>query len=79
MRKPDQNLDLGLSERRQIWQRKDVLVETAKRIRQGLDYVDKEVVCPTHLLPMKLLPKARDDGLLLSSYEYVCLGVDDEG
>ena len=28
---------------------------------------------------MKLMPKARADGLMLSSYEYVCLGVMKDG
>jgi hypothetical protein len=79
MRKPDPNLDLSLSKRREIWQRKDILVETATRIRQGLGDEDEEIVCPAHLLPMKLLPKAQADGRLLTSYEYVCLGVDSDG
>lgn len=79
MRKRDPNLDLSLSERREIWQRKDILVEVATRVRQGLGDDDEEVVCPTHLLPMKLLPKNNADGRLLTSYEYVCLGVDSEG
>lgn len=79
MRKPDPNLDLGLKERRAIWERKDVLVKTAGRLRQALGEEDREIICPTHLLPMKLLPKSQSDGLLLTSYEYVCLAVDSEG
>lgn len=79
IRKLDPNLDLSLSERRSIWQRKDVLVEAATRLRQGLGDNDMDVVCPTHLLPMKLLPRSHSDGRLLTSYEYVCLGVDAEG
>lgn len=79
VRKEDPNLDLDVVERRAIWQRKDVLVETAGRVRQSLGEDDDDIVCPTHLLPMKLLQKNQADGLLLSSYEYVCLGVNSEG
>lgn len=79
LRKQDPNLDLSLLERRAIWQRMDVIVETAGRLRQALGEDDQEIVCPTHLLPMKLLPKNHSDGRLLTTYEYVCLGVDSEG
>lgn len=79
IRNPDPNLDLSRSERRNIWKRKDVLVETAGRLRQALGDEDNEVVCPTHLLPMKLLPRNQADGRLLTTYEYVCLAVDSEG
>lgn len=79
LRNADPNLDLPVEERRAIWTRKDVLVQTAGRLRQGLGEDDKEIVCPHHLLPMKLLPKPNADGLLLATYEYVCLGVDAEG
>lgn len=79
MRKRDPNLDLSLEERRATWQRKDVIVETATRLRQGVGEDDTEIVCPVHLLPMKLLPKSQADGRLLSTYEYVCLNVDSEG
>ena len=79
IRKSDPNLDLSITERRKIWQQKDILVETAKRVRQGIGEDDKDIVCPYHLLPMKLLPKPTSDGRLLTTYEYVCLGVDSEG
>ena len=79
LRKPDPNLDLGLQERRDLWNRKDVLVATAQRVRQGLGEEDGQIICPTHVLPMKLLPRAGADGRLLTTYEYVCLGVDPEG
>jgi hypothetical protein len=79
MRKADPNLDLSLSERRKIWQRKDVVVETAGRLRQALGEEDKEMICPTHLLPMRLLPRNNSDGRLLTTYEYVCLAVNSEG
>lgn len=79
LRKPDPNLDLTLNQRRELWNRKDVLVETAQRVRQGLGEEDAQIVCPTHVLPMKLLPRAASDGRLLTTYEYVCLGVDPDG
>lgn len=79
LRKPDPNLDMGLQKRRELWTRKDILVETAQRVRQGLGEEDAEIVCPVHVLPMRLLPRASSDGRLLATYEYACLGVDDEG
>ena len=79
MRKQDPNLDLSAPDRRAIWERKDVLVETASRLRNALGEDDSEIVCPTHLLPMKLLPRSQADGRLLTTYEYVCLAVDSEG
>lgn len=79
MRKQDPNLDLSAPDRRAIWKRKDVLVETAGRLRNALGEDDSEIVCPTHLLPMKLLPRSQADGRLLLTYEYVCLAVDSEG
>ena len=79
MRKQDPNLDISAPERRAIWERKDVLIETAGRLRQALGEDDSEIVCPAHLLPMKLLPRNQADGRLLSTYEYVCLAVDSEG
>ena len=44
-----------------------------------LDEEDKNIVCPTHLIPMKLSEKPNADGRLLATYEYVCLGVDADG
>lgn len=79
IRKPDPNLDLSITQRREIWQQKDNLVKTASRLRQGLGEDDKDIICPNHLLPMKLLPKPGSDGRLLTTYEYVCLGVNSEG
>jgi hypothetical protein len=79
MRKRDPNLDLPLHERRAIWTQKETMIETATRLRHGLGEDDGKVTCPIHLLPMRLLPKPNADGLLLSTYEYVCLGVDSEG
>jgi len=58
---------------------KDILVQTAGRVRESLGETDAEVTCPQHLLPMKLLEKRNADGLLLNTYEYVCRGVDSKG
>lgn len=79
LRQADPNLDLPVAERRRIWEDKDVLQQTASRLRQGLGEDDKEIICPHHLLPMKLLPIPGADGRLLVTYHYVCLGVDSEG
>ncbi|CAI08014.1 hypothetical protein ebA3346 [Aromatoleum aromaticum EbN1] len=79
IRREDPNLDLPTQERRAIWEQKEVLVETATRLRKGLGEDDKEVICPHHLMPLKLLPRQNADGRLLLTYEYVCLGVDPEG
>ncbi|MCK2097354.1 zinc ribbon domain-containing protein [Thauera aromatica] len=79
LRKSDPNLDLPTKERRAIWERKDVVRETQIRLRQHLGDKDDEVICPHHLLPMKLLEQPSSNGLLLSTYQYVCLHVDDDG
>lgn len=79
LRQPDPNFDMSLRDRRAVWTRKDVVVETAGRLRQGLDERDEAIVCPTHLEPMKLVEKPSANGTLLSTYEYVCRGVDAEG
>jgi hypothetical protein len=79
LRTPDADLDTPRQVRREVWARPEIISRTHGRVRQHLDEDDKEVVCPTHLLPMKLLPKRRAGGLLLDSYEYVCLGVNADG
>ena len=79
LRKSDPNLDLPTKERREIWERKDVVRETQIRLRQHLGEKDDEVICPHHLLPMKLLEQPSSSGLLLTTYQYVCLHVDDDG
>jgi hypothetical protein len=73
------DLDTPKEERRAVWSRQDVIAETHGRVRQHLGDEDKEVVCPQHLLPMKLLPKRDPGGRLCDSYEYVCLGVNPDG
>lgn len=79
IRMRDPNLDLSSKERRAIWEREDVLAQTAGRVRESLGEADADVICPHHLLPMKLLEKPNADGLLLSTYEYVCRGVNSKG
>ena len=79
VRLADPDLDTSKEERRAVWNRPDVIAETHGRVRQHLGDDDKQVVCPQHLLPMKLLPKRNQGGRILDSYEYVCLGVTSDG
>lgn len=66
--------------RREIWSKQPVINETHSRLRQHLDEVDKQLVCPKHLLPLKLV-QSRKNGLiqLLNSYEHVCLAINADG
>ena len=79
VRLADPDLDTPRLERRATWSRADVIAETHGRVRQHLGDDDKQVVCPSHLLPMKLLPRRNASGRVLDSYEYVCLGVTADG
>ncbi len=79
VRLADPDLDTPKEERRIVWGRTDVIAETHGRVRQHLGDDDKQIVCPHHLLPMKLLPKRNQGGRVLDSYEYVCLAVTAEG
>jgi hypothetical protein len=79
LRPADPDLDTPKEKRRETWTRSDVLAETHTRVRQHLGDDDNQLVCPHHLLPMKLLPKRNQSGLLLDSYEYVCLAVTPSG
>ncbi len=79
VRPPDADLDGSHAERRAIWTRPDVLATTHGRLRQGLGDDDTEVMCPKHLLPMKLMPLPRAGGRMLDSYHYVCLAVNPDG
>lgn len=79
IRPADPDLDTPKSERRATWNRVDVITQTHGRVRQHLGEEDKQVVCPYHLLPMKLLEKRLKGGRVLDSYEYVCLGVSADG
>lgn len=79
IRRPDADLDGPRKERVETWNRQDVLANAHGRLRTSLGETDEEIVCPKHLLPMKLLPKPLAGGRLLDSYEYVCLGVNIDG
>ena len=79
VRLADPDLDTPKADRRAVWNRPDVLAETHRRVRQHLGNDDKQVVCPQHVLPMKLLPKRLQGGRVLDSYEYVCLEVTADG
>jgi hypothetical protein len=79
VRTADPDLDTPREVRHAAWNRPDLIAETHGRVRQHLGDEDKQVVCPRHLLPMKLLPKRNQGGRVLDSYEYVCLGVTSEG
>ena len=79
VRLADPDLDTPKAQRHAEWNQPDVLAQTHGRLRQHLGDDDKQVVCPQHLLPMKLLPKRAPGGRVLDSYEYVCLGVTPEG
>ena len=79
LRQADPDLDGAHATRRAIWERQDVLAKAHGRLRQGLGDDDEEVICPTHLLPMKLMPKPSASGRMLDSYHYICLGVHADG
>jgi len=65
--------------RRATWDRPEVVNETHARLRQHLGDDDKQLVCPTHLLPLKLMQSPRPSGKIFGSYEYVCLSVNADG
>lgn len=79
VRLADPDLDTPKHERRATWNRTEVVAETHSRVRQHLGDEDKQVVCPQHLLPMKLFPKRNPGGRVLDSYEYICLAVTADG
>lgn len=79
VRMADPDLDTPKEKRRAAWNRPDVIAETHGRVRQHLGDDDKQIVCPQHLVPMKLLPKRNQGGRVLDSYEYICLGVASNG
>ncbi len=78
VRKPHADLDIDPVKRKE-WEDPGLLANTAGRVRQHLDYVDEAIICPIHLLPMKLLQTANAGGLLLNTYQYTCLGVFPDG
>lgn len=64
--------------RHAIWESQPVANETHARVREHLEEVDKEITCPNHLLPLKLV-QCRRGGRMLDSYEYVCLAINADG
>jgi len=79
LRRANPDFDLDKGERDIIWNREDVTKETHQRLRNHLGDEDQEMICPVHLLRMKMLPKRLAGGRLLDSYEYACLGVSSDG
>ena len=79
LRRANPDFDLEKSKRDSIWGRDDVTNETHRRLRNHLGDEDQEMICPVHLLRMKMLPKRLAGGRMLDSYEYVCLGVSPDG
>lgn len=78
VRQPHVDLDITLAERNE-WNNKSLVTKTAGRVRSHLGEEDELILCPVHLLPMKLLPIANSQGLLLDSYQYTCFGVHPDG
>ncbi|MBL8526389.1 MAG: hypothetical protein JNL68_01755 [Burkholderiales bacterium] len=79
LRKPNPDLDGKREQRRKIWLQDGVAAKTHQRIRESLDEKDKAVLCPHHVLPMKLVEKPGAGRLMLDSYEYICPGVSHDG
>jgi hypothetical protein len=79
LRRPDADLDGASEDRRKIWVQPNVVAKTHGRLRASLGDDDEEMICPRHVLPMKLTQKYGSQGLMLDSYEYVCLGVNPDG
>ncbi len=73
------DFDTPKSIRRATWEKQPVVNETHARLRQHLGDEDKQLVCPTHLLPLKLMESRKKGGKLLDSYEYVCLAINADG
>jgi hypothetical protein len=78
VRQPDSDLDASEAERKS-WNDQSLAAKTAGRVRMHLGDEDKAILCPKHLLPMKLLPLANSSGAMLDSLQYTCMGVDDTG
>lgn len=78
VRRPHADLDITPAERK-AWNDPKLVAKTAGRVRSHLGDEDEAVLCPVHLLPMKLLPSANAGGLLLDSYQYTCLAVHPDG
>lgn len=73
VRAPDLDLDLPARERHRLWNEPKTLAEANTRLASHLGATDSEVLCPDHLMPMRLFPSAAvSRGLLLDSYGYAC-------
>jgi hypothetical protein len=79
LRKPDADLDGSSEARRKIWVQPQVIAKTHGRLRASIGDDDEQMICPHHVLPMKLMQKNGASRLMLDSYEYVCLGVTADG
>jgi hypothetical protein len=79
IRRPDADLDGSSEARRREWNKPATIAQAHGRLRSGLGDTDEEMICPKHLLPMKLMPNGRSSGLMLDSYAYMCLGVNADG
>lgn len=74
VRTADPDLDIPERERHKLWNEPKTLAETNARLSSHLGEADKEVLCPNHLVPMKLFPSfAASRGLVLDSYTYACI------
>lgn len=78
VRQPNSDLDISALQRNS-WKNPSLLAKTAGRVRGHLGDEDQAILCPNHLMPLKLLPTANSRGLLLDSYQYTCLGVHPDG
>lgn len=72
------DFDTPKERRREIWSNQPLINEAHARVRQHLEEVDKQITCPDHLLPLKLI-QCRRGGKLLDSYEYVCTAINADG
>lgn len=79
LRRPDADLDGSDEFRRKVWTQPTMITKTHTRLRESLGDDDEQMICPLHVLPMKLLQRIGSSGLMLDSYEYICLGVTTDG
>ena len=80
VRRPDADLDLSTETRHRLWNEPKTLAETNARLSSHLGESDKDVLCPNHLIPMKLFPSlTASKGLVLDSYAYACVGMNIDG
>lgn len=78
VRQPNSDLDINATQRNS-WKNPSLLAKTAGRVRGHLGDEDQAILCPIHLMPLKLLQTANSSGLLLDTYQYTCLGVHADG